>query len=138
MHDSNIFDDLIHRHSAVKQQQLKQRYCTITEQPESFSFIDRLVADSRSVALHHSAGLSSPQQLQMTLFALSCLIDSENRYKQGARRLIQSRYETLYQHIGISPPHNPDNVGYYTLLDLEQLATSLYGEAFARWFVVPA
>ncbi|MGY0219523.1 bifunctional aspartate transaminase/aspartate 4-decarboxylase [Endozoicomonadaceae bacterium StTr2] len=135
LHDNNVFDNLIHHHSVEKKQLLRQRYSTITEQPDNFSFIDRLVADSRSVALHHSAGLSSPQQLQMTLFALSCLIDSENRYKQGAKRLIQSRYETLYQHIGITPPHNPENVGYYTLLDLEQLATSLYGEDFARWFV---
>ncbi len=135
LHSNNVFDHLLQQQTQDQKQQLNKRYGTVTDEPESFPFIDRLVADSRSVALHHSAGLSSPQQLQMTLFALGCLIDSENRYKQGAKRLIKSRYETLYQHIGITPSTNPDNVGYYTLLDLEQLASQLYGEAFSRWFV---
>ena len=33
-------------------------------------FIDRIVADSRDVGLNHSAGLSLPQQVMMSLFSL--------------------------------------------------------------------
>ena len=45
--------------------------------PQQLKFIDRLVADSRSVALNHTAGLSTPQQVQMALFALSPCMDCE-------------------------------------------------------------
>ena len=41
-------------------------------------FVDRMVADSRRVALNHTAGLSLPQQVQMALFALFCLVDANN------------------------------------------------------------
>ncbi|MEG0276774.1 MAG: PilZ domain-containing protein, partial [Coprobacillus sp.] len=45
-------------------------YSSLTTDPSSIKFIDRLVADSRNVALNHTAGLSTPQQVQMVLFAL--------------------------------------------------------------------
>lgn len=46
-----------------------------------------MVADSRQVALNHTAGLSLPQQMQMGLFAAFALLDKENKYKQRCRRL---------------------------------------------------
>ena len=55
-----------------------------------------MVADSRAVALNHTAGLSVPQQLQMALFALNGLMDREHRYKSGAKQLIRNRYHTLF------------------------------------------
>ena len=45
---------------------------------DGIKMIDRFVADSRSVALNHTAGLSTPQQIQMSLFSLATLIDTEN------------------------------------------------------------
>lgn len=120
---------------------MNDRYGSITTEPEKLSFLERLVADSRSVALHHSAGLSAPQQLQMTLFALSSLIDREGHYKSGAKWLIRSRYQTLYQNIDL-PEESEGNegsegntVGYYTLLDLRLLSSRLYGQDFADWFM---
>ena len=44
-------------------------------QPAKLKFIDRLVADSRTVALNHTAGLSTPLQAQMVLFSLFSLMD---------------------------------------------------------------
>jgi len=42
--------------------ELHHRYESITTEPDKLKFIDRLVADSRTVALNHTAGLSTPQQ----------------------------------------------------------------------------
>ena len=44
-----------------------------------------MVADSRQVALNHTAGLSLPQQVQMTLFAVFALIDTDQSYKARTR-----------------------------------------------------
>ena len=132
LHKNNIFDRFLQE---GKKCGVNARYRFISLQPESLTFIERMIADSRSVALHHSAGLSAPQQLQMTLFALSSLIDSERHYQAGAMRLIRSRFQTLFQNIGLPVEQDPLTVGYYTLLDLEELARKLYDSAFSRWFI---
>ena len=41
-----------------KQELLKKRYSSLSLHPEDIRFIDRMVADSRQVALNHTAGLS--------------------------------------------------------------------------------
>ena len=53
--------------------------------PDGLKFIDRMVADSRDVALNHTAGLSLPQQVQMTLFSLFALLDEDDSYLQRCR-----------------------------------------------------
>lgn len=134
LHHHNTIDDALLALPEQEQQLLDVRYSTLTNQPRALTFIDRLVADSRAVALNHTAGLSTPQQLQMTLFALNALMDRLNRYQDAAKQLIRQRYQTLYRHIGIPVDHQPDDVNYYTLIDLEELAGTLYGEAFQQWF----
>ncbi len=57
-----------------KLKDLDDRYGLVTLEPRKLKFIDRLVADSRSVGLYHTSGLSTPQQIQMALFALSALV----------------------------------------------------------------
>lgn len=136
LHKDNVFDELIRQQPAERQSELDARYGLITKTPKSLPFIDRLVADSRSVALNHTAGISLPQQLQMTLFALSNLLDARRIYQQDAKQLIQRRYNILLQSISSRlPEFNGENlVGYYTLLDLEQLADILFDdEKFAKW-----
>jgi aspartate 4-decarboxylase len=99
------------------------------------SVVDRLVADSRAVALNHTAGLSMPQQLQMALFALSGLMDREHRYKDAAKQLIRRRYQTLYKHMGIEALHQLNDVNYYSLIDLQEIGGTLYGPEFKAWFI---
>ena len=60
---------------------MNKRYSSIDLHPEKLKFIDRMVADSRQIALNHTAGLSLPQQMQMSLFSLFAILDKENRYK---------------------------------------------------------
>lgn len=52
-----------------RKSELTKRYGSLSMQVENMKFIDRMVADSRQVALNHTAGLSLPQQMQMSLFA---------------------------------------------------------------------
>ena len=118
-----------------KKKLLDTRYATLTTEPRSLRFIDRLVADSRAVALNHTAGLSLPQQLQMALFALNGLMDRQSRYKDSAKQLIRQRYDTLYRSMGVAVERGVEDVDYYTLIDLQVLGGKLYGAAFERWFV---
>jgi aspartate 4-decarboxylase len=59
--------------------------------------LDRLVAHSRTVALNHAAGLSTPQQVQMVLFSLFALMDTPDAYKNALKRLIRKRKQALYE-----------------------------------------
>ena len=75
-----------------KQELLKKRYSSLSLHPEDIRFIDRMVADSRQVALNHTAGLSLPQQTQMSLFASFALLDAENTYKKRMQDMIHERF----------------------------------------------
>ena len=71
VHEDNIFDEMIAKHPEPIKKALDKRYGTLTLEPRKIAFIDRIVADSRDVALNHTAGLSLPQQVMMTLFSAS-------------------------------------------------------------------
>ena len=134
--DKNVFDEALHKLGEKDKQRLDLRYESLTTKPRELSFIDRIVADSRSVALNHTSGISTPQQIQMTLFALSCILDDDNVYKKATKRVIRRRYRILYQAIGAQLPVSDENtVDYYTLIDLELLAKNLYSTEFANWFL---
>ena len=134
LHDDNAFDDALAALPEKAKKDLDKRYSSLATKPREIRFIDRLVADSRAVALNHTAGLSTPQQLQMTLFALSGLMDLESRYKDGAKRIIRHRFATLCNNIGIKADQSENEVHYYYLIDLEKLGRRLFGDAFAKWF----
>ncbi|HHF2856195.1 bifunctional aspartate transaminase/aspartate 4-decarboxylase [Vibrio diabolicus] len=131
---NNVFDDAMRSLPEARQLKLDDRYKTLTPEPREIKFIDRIVADSRSVALNHTAGLSLPQQVQMALFSLNCLMDSEKNYKEACKRIIRERYKTLYKNMGVEIEENKDRVDYYTLLELDTLGGKLYGPAFVEWF----
>ena len=135
LHDDNAFDSALEKLPEAAKLSLDKRYSSLTMTPRSLRFIDRLVADSRAVALNHTAGLSNPQQLQMCLFALNGLMDREHRYKEAAKSLIRHRYQTLYAHMGVDASHEPNDVDYYSLIDLQEIGGGLYGDAFKSWFV---
>lgn len=133
-HRDNVFDQKIAQLPEAQRQQLNKRYSSITTEPEKLKFIDRLVADSRTVALNHTAGLSTPQQVQMVLFSLFSLMDTPDNYKNAMKRLIRSRKAALYREIGIAPESDdPNAVDYYTLLDIEQLGGKAIGPDFVKW-----
>ena len=130
---ANVFDRLIHELPQEQRTRLAERYGLIAIEPEKFPFIDRIVADSRFVAMHHTAGLSTPQQIQMALFALGTLTDTTQTYVQNARTLIHHRYQLFYEALGVAMPPISDQTFYYTLVDIYQLAEQKYTCDFADY-----
>jgi aspartate 4-decarboxylase len=94
LHDDNVFDNALMALPEADKLLLDSRYASLTTMPPDLAFIDRLVADSRAVALNHTAGLSVPQQLQMALFALNGLMDRDHRYKDAAN-LTEIEYASI-------------------------------------------
>ena len=66
IHRDNILDKAIANHPEKILTVLDTRYGPITLKPRELRLIDRIVADSRDIALNHTAGLSLPQQVMMT------------------------------------------------------------------------
>src|SRR5260370_38190967 len=95
MHHEKGIDEMIRKLPKEQRHELRERYESITTEPENLKFIDRLVADSRTVALNHTAGLSTPQQVQMVLFSLFSLMDTPDAYKNPLNLLIRGRKERL-------------------------------------------
>ncbi|GAC1316847.1 MAG: bifunctional aspartate transaminase/aspartate 4-decarboxylase [Collimonas sp.] len=134
-HENNVLDEKIANLPEAKRKELDKRYNSITTEPRALKFIDRLVADSRTVALNHTAGLSTPVQAQMTLFSLFSLMDEAETYKKSMKRIVLRRKEALYRELGLIMPHDPNSVRYYHLLDLESISTQMYGADFAKWML---
>ena len=97
LHRDNVFDRKLAALPEADLRLLDERYKTLTAEPRKLRFIDRLVADSRSVGLNHTAGLSSPQQVQMAMFSLFALMDEAGEYKAEMKRIIRRRYHALYR-----------------------------------------
>ena len=132
-HEDNIIDRKIAALPEAKKKELDARYSSITTEPRKLKFIDRLVADSRTVALNHTAGLSTPVQAQMVMFSLFCLMDEPQAYKQSMKRIVLRRKEALYRELGLPMQEDPNSVNYYHLLDLQDIATQMHGERFGKW-----
>ena len=134
-HEDNVLDAKIAKLPETIKKQLDARYHSITTEPRELKFIDRLVADSRTVALNHTAGLSTPVQAQMTLFSLFSLMDEEQKYKQSMKRIVLRRKEALYRELGLPMVHDANSVRYYHLLDMESLAAQMHGVEFSQWLL---
>ncbi len=86
LHEDNIFDRMIAKLPDADLGALDKRYGALTLEPRKVKFIDRIVADSRDVALNHTAGLSLPQQVMMSLFSLAEMMDVAKRYQEACMR----------------------------------------------------
>ncbi len=135
MHQDNMLDRMIREQPSEKRKLLHKRYESITTDPDRLKFIDRMVADSRTVALNHTAGLATPVQAQMVMFSLFSLMDHSDAYKTAMKRLIRKRNEMLYHGFGGQAPLDPDMVDYYQLLDVEEIYRKSYGDEFVKWYL---
>ncbi len=132
-HQDNIMDKMIAALPADKRADLERRYGSLTLDVSKLKFIDRLVADSRDVALNHTAGLSTPQQIQMSLFALKCILDPDDVYKRKMQAMIHDRLQALWENMGFTVLPDPLRVGYYSEIDMMVWAKKFYGDDFAQW-----
>lgn len=135
LHASNALDKRLAGMPAEVQALARSRYGTLAAQPERMKLIDRMVADSRAVGLNHTAGLSTLQQVQMSLFALDALLDAAGERKQRVREVIGRRFVALYRGAGLTPPAGGAFTRYYATLDVPRIGLDRYGADFAAWLL---
>lgn len=130
---NNIFDKMIASLPDEEKKRLACRYGSLALDVTGLKFVDRLVADSRMVALNHTAGLSTPQQMQMSLFAAYSLLDKDGAYKRDVRNIIQNRLESLWSKTGFTLIADNLRAGYYSEIDLMVWAGKIYGQDFCNF-----
>lgn len=133
LHEKNIFDKLLKELSEEKKIELRQRYGALSTHTDDIAFIDRIVADSRQVALNHTAGLSTPQQVQMAFFCAFALLDKENKYKKQTKDICRRRQKLLFKGLGLDLRKDPYDAAYYTEFDLLEWASCYYGKEFGAY-----
>ncbi len=133
IHEDNIFDKAIAKLPEGIRRELNTRYGPLTLHPEQIKFIDRMVADSRCVALNHTAGLSLPQQVQMTLFSLFALLDKDDRYKKLTKEIVKRRLQALWAGMNLPLPPDAMRADYYATLDIMVWAEKTHGPAFVEF-----
>ncbi len=136
LNEKNLYDDRLAALPPAKKKILNKRYGALTLEPEKIKFIDRLVADSRYVALNHTAGLSLPQQVQMAFFSLTHLIDKTDAYKKMCMEICHRRRDLLWSSVELPlPPEDPLRAWYYVELDFLVWARHRHGQEFVDYMV---
>ncbi|HKQ24869.1 MAG TPA: bifunctional aspartate transaminase/aspartate 4-decarboxylase [Burkholderiales bacterium] len=133
VHEDNIFDRMIAKHPESIKKKLDKRYGSLTLEPRKIAFIDRIVADSRDVALNHTAGLSLPQQVMMTLFSTYELMDEKKDYQKACLGIVKKRVKATLEGLGLEVPPNELHDFYYGLIDFEFWARKNLGEDIVKW-----
>ena len=128
IHEDNIFDQTIAKLPDADLRALDKRYGALTLEPRKIKLIDRIVADSRDVALNHTAGLSLPQQVMMSLFSVAELMDAEKTYQKACQEIVYRRFWLLIEGLGLELTPNPLYDAYYGLIDFEFWARKNIGE----------
>lgn len=128
VHEENLFDWMITRLPDADLKALDKRYGALTLEPRKIKFIDRIVADSRDVALNHTSGLSLPQQVMMSLFSLAEMMDGAKLYQKACMDIVQRRAKATIEGLGIQLSPNPLYDAYYGLIDFEFFARKRIGE----------
>jgi aspartate 4-decarboxylase len=130
VHEDNIFDKMIAKLPDAELKALDKRYGPLTLEPRKLKFIDRIVADSRDVALNHTAGLSLPQQVMMSLFSLAEMMDEKKAYQAACMEIVNRRLWTLLDGLGLADKlsPNPNYDAYYGLIDFEFWARKNIGD----------
>jgi aspartate 4-decarboxylase len=128
IHEDNIFDEMIAKLPAEHVKALDKRYGPITLEPRKLKFIDRIVADSRDIGLNHTAGLSLPQQVMMTMFSLHELMDTKKEYQKACMAIVHRRMKAMIEGLGLEVAPNPNFDAYYALVDFEFWARKNIGD----------
>jgi aspartate 4-decarboxylase len=131
-HRDTILDRAIAALPEQDRAALDRRYGALALDPGRMRFVDRMVADSRDVALNHTAGLSTPQQAMMALFALADMADKARLYRTACVGLLKRRVAALADGLGVTASPGPLFDNYYGLIDLDAWLRAHLGEDAAR------
>lgn len=133
LHQDNIIDKKLAELPETTKKALDKRYGALTLEPRKLKFIDHIVADSRDVALNHTAGLSLPQQVMMSLFSLSELMDTQKEYQKACMAIVHRRARSTVEGLGIEVTPNPMHAAYYGLIDFEYWLRKYVGEEVVQY-----
>ena len=128
LHEDNIFDKMIAKLPKNHVAALDKRYGPLTLEPRKMKFVDRIVADSRDIGLNHTAGLSLPQQVMMSMFSLSELMDTNKVYQKACKDIVNKRVWAMIDSLGLQLQENPNFDAYYALIDFEFWARKNIGD----------
>ncbi|VIO79525.1 Bifunctional aspartate aminotransferase and L-aspartate beta-decarboxylase [Bradyrhizobium ivorense] len=130
INEDNVFDKMIARLPDEAVKALDKRYGPLTLEPRKLKLIDRIVADSRDVALNHTAGLSLPQQVMMSLFSLAEMMDVNKAYQAACMEIVNKRLWSMLDGLGLADKltPNPNYDAYYALIDFEFWARKNIGD----------
>jgi aspartate 4-decarboxylase len=126
-----VLDDILAGRTGPARVAADRRYSSLTPDSGTLPFLARMVADSREVALHNIAGLATPDQVQMTLFALAHVMPEGAGHAASLRAELRDRLAALLAPLGIEAPGGQDTL-YYALIDLTAVARLRHGEAGAE------
>ena len=122
LNDKNIIDDKLLKHVPDS---VNKRYSMVSTHPQNIPFIERLLLNSRQVAEGHTAGLSTPQQLIMTLFAMHDYMDTDRTYNKMIKKILKTRMMLLLEPIKYELKESGLNSNYYIILDLLKISQNL-------------
>lgn len=123
IHNNNIIDNMMLKNSP---HDVHSRYKMLNIQPEKIKFIDRILADSRQVAEAHVAGLSTPQQVLMGLFATYDILGNSIDYKNTIFDILHDRIQALLDPIDYPYEYTSLSANYYIVLDITKVSDILY------------
>lgn len=136
MNKINVCDRLLSELPEAEKAFLQDEYSIVTAEPENMLFLDRVVADSRSIGLYHTSGLSTPSQVFMAMMSLTHLINAEeDPYIRLANETVHARYTTLMNALELPVDDSTQNTQYYTLVDVLSIVGNRYGSDFADWLI---
>ena len=122
LNNNNIIDGKLLKNVSSE---VNKRYSMISTKVQDIKFIDRLLIDSRQVAEAHTAGLSTPQQVIMTLFAMHDYLDTNRTYNKNLKKLLKTRMELLLQPIKYELKESGMSTNYYIIIDLIKVSMNL-------------
>ena len=136
MNRNNVCDRLLNELPEEDLDFLRDEYSIVTSNPEELHFLDRVVADSRSIGLYHTSGLSTPSQAFLAMMSLTHLVNAESDpYIILANETVKARYTALMNALGLPMDDSAQNTRYYTLVDVQSLSENRYGADFAAWLL---
>lgn len=134
LNEKNVFDHLIKKLPEETKKVLDKTYEIVTVEPRKMKFIERLAADSRSIGLYHTSGLSTPQQAMMAMFSLTHLLaKEEDEYIETCKYIVSKRYHDLFDTLGMKENKERTNSKYYSLIDIYSFAEFRYNKEFSEW-----
>lgn len=134
IHTDHVVDELLAAQGPATLLRHAERYRSLTSDVASLSFMSRLVADSREVALHDITGLATPDQVQMGFFALAYLMPTGRDYINAIHQELAAREAALFGPLGLQAPGEQESM-YYALIDLQDAMTVAHGTAATRTMI---